>query len=330
MLALCLFAATGAALLAATSGHAPSRAHAATVGTSFPRPNLSNPIVIQLHVGSDSLHLDDSRDYILKMPAQKKTGPLYIRGGGNVLIVGGYMSTTTKGPNINVSDDAGTHAGRIVHIERLLIDGSSGVPSDGIKIQAPNTIVQLEMDRFVGFYGSLSGYHADVVQPGGGVKELRIDGFTGSSHYNNLYLRRENNPLEPEIGKVTIRNANMFGYVNGGSSDPPTTIRGIAIGTQGNPPSDDSLKINCSVTDPMVLDNFWVTPPSGRPAGQFVWPDDRMASPANWCNARYSSAANTISWPNLSTANGGVISGVVNVGGHSDFVPAGAAGLSYR
>ena len=80
----------------------------------------------------------------------------------------------------------------------------------------------------------------------------------------------------------------------------------------------------------MVLDNFWVTPPSGGPAGQFVWPDDRMASPANWCNAHYTSATNTISWPNLSTANGGVISGVVNVGAHSDFVPAGAAGLSYR
>jgi hypothetical protein len=329
-LALCVLAAAAAVTLVATSGHVPSRARAATVGTSFPRPALTNPIVIQLHVGSDSLHLDDSRDYVLKMPAQKKTGPLAIRGGRNVLIVGGYMSTTAKGPNINVSDDAGTHVGRIVHIERMLIDGSSGVPSDGIKIQAPNTIVQLEMDRFVGFYGSLSGYHADVVQPGGGVKELRIDGFTGSSHYNNLYLRRETNPLEPAIGKVTIRNANMFGYVNGSNSDPPTTIRGIAIGTQSDPPSDDSQKINCTVTDPMVFDNFWITPPSGRPPGQFVWPDDRMSSPANWCNARYVSSSGTINWPNLSTSNGGKISGVVNVGGHSDFVPSGAAGLSYR
>ena len=190
---LALFAAAIATLFS-LSGGSPSRARAATVGTSFPRPPMNNPITIPLHVGSDSLHLDDSRDYILVMPSQKKTGPLYIRGGHNVEVIGGYMSTTTKGPNINISDDSGTQSGRIVHIEGVLIDGSSGVPSDGIKIQAPNTIVQLENDRIVGLWGTLSGYHADVVQPGGGVKELRIDGLTGASHYNDLLLPPRGQP----------------------------------------------------------------------------------------------------------------------------------------
>ena len=95
---------------------------------------------------ADFLHLRDSRNYILKMPRRKKVGPLYIRGGGNVRIIGGYMSTRVQGPNINISDDRGTRDGRIVHIEGLLINGSSGVPSDGIKIKAPHTIVQLERD----------------------------------------------------------------------------------------------------------------------------------------------------------------------------------------
>jgi hypothetical protein len=189
---LALFAAATATPLG-SSGGSPSRARAATtvpVGTSFPRPTMNSPITIPLHVGSDSLHLDDSRDYILVMPPQKKTGPLYIRGGHDVELIGGYMSTTTKGPNINISDDSGTQSGRIVHIEGVLIDGSSGVPSDGIKIQAPNTIVQLENDRIVGLWGTLGGYHADVVQPGGGVKELRIDGLTGASHYNDVRVRQ--------------------------------------------------------------------------------------------------------------------------------------------
>jgi hypothetical protein len=150
VLALC---AAAIATLFSLSGGSPSRARAATVGTTFPRPPMNNPITIPLHVGSDSLHLDDSRDYILVMPSQKKTGPLYIRGGHNVEVIGGYMSTTTKGPNINISDDSGTKSGRIVHIEGVLIDGSSGVSSDGIKIQAPNTIVQLENDRIVGLWG---------------------------------------------------------------------------------------------------------------------------------------------------------------------------------
>ena len=299
------------------------------VGTSFPRPVMNNPITIALHVGADTLHLDDARDYILVMPAQKKTGPLYIRGGHDVEIIGGYLSTTAEGPNINISDDSGTQSGRIVHIEGVLIDGSSGVPSDGIKIQAPNTIVQLENDRIVGLWGTLSGYHADVVQPGGGVKELRIDGLTGASHYNDLYLRREANPLEPPIGKVTIRNTNMFGYVNAAGTSPSTTIRGISIGTQSNPPSDDSQSINCTLTDPLVVDNFWVTPPTGIRPGQFVWPHDRMEGSASWCDAAYATSSSTLDWPALSTAKGGKVSGSINVGPHADFVPAGLAGLGY-
>jgi len=321
-----LIAAT--AVISVSTIHQASRARAATIGSSLSRPPMSNPIVINLHVGSDSLHLNDSRDYILRMPNQKKTGPLYIKGGRNILIVGGYMSTRTKGPNINIHDGANAVSGHIIHIERLLIDGSSKVPSDGIQIHAPKAIVQLKMDRFVGFWGTLNGYHADVIQPAGGVKELRIDGFTGSSHYNDFYLRRENNPLQPPIGKVTIRNTNLFGYES--STIPHQTIRGIAIGTQGTPPSNDSLKVNCAVTSPMVFDNFWIHLPSSRPVGQYTWPHTRMASPANWCNARYSSSTRTIDWPNLSSSKGGPVHGAAHVGSHSDLVPSGAAGLSYR
>jgi hypothetical protein len=126
----------------------------AAVGTSWARPAVSNPIVIHLHVRSDSLHLNDNRDYILKMPAVKKLGPLFISGGRNVRIIGGVMSTKVKGPNIVIMDDSGTHVGRIVHIEGLVINGTSRVPSDGIMIKAPRTVVQLEKDRIVGLWGT--------------------------------------------------------------------------------------------------------------------------------------------------------------------------------
>jgi hypothetical protein len=307
-----------------------SSAGAATpaVGASWPRPPLSNPIVIQLHVGSDSLHLNDSRDYALRMPAVKKLGPLYITGGRNVRIVGGLMSTKIKGPNIVIMDDRGTHPGRIVHIEGVTINGTSMVPSDGIKIKAPKTIVQLENDRIIGLWGTLSGYHADVVQPGGGVKELRIDGLTGSSHYNNFYFRRENNPLQPAIGRVIIRNANMYGYAN--PTVPHTTLRGISIGTQGNPPSNDSLAINCAVSNPLVLTNFWVTPPSGVRPAQFVYPHDHMTGAASWCRSAYSASTHSVDWPNLRSSKGGPVTGAVRVGVHRDFVPMSLSGLNYR
>jgi hypothetical protein len=303
-------------------------AQTAAVGTTWARPAMHNAIVIRLHVGSDSLHLNDSRDYVLKMPAVKKLGPLYIRGGRNVRIIGGVMSTKVKGPNIVIMDDSGTHVGRIVHIEGVVINGTSGVPSDGIKIKAPRTIVQLEKDRIIGLWGTLSGYHADVVQPGGGVKLLRIDGFTGSSHYNNFYFRRETNPLEPAIGKVVIRNANMFGYVN--RTNPKTTLRGIAIGTQPSPPSDTSKLINCTVTNPLVLQNFWVTPPTGVRPAQFVYPHDRMQGAASWCDSKYASGTHTVDWPNLRASRGGKVYGAVHVGKHRDFVPMGSIGFDYH
>jgi hypothetical protein len=210
----------------------------------------------------------------------------------------------------------------------VTIYGTSMVPSEGILIKGPKTIVQLENDRIVGLWGRLSGYHADVVQPGGGVKELRIDGLTGSSHYNNLYFRRENNPLKPAIGRVIIRNANMYGYAN--PTIPHHTLRGISIGTQGNPPSDDSLAINCAVSNPMILANFWVTPPKGVRAAQFVYPHDRMAGAASWCHSAYSSSTHSVDWPNLRTSKGGPVSGVVRVGTHRAFVPMSLSGLNYR
>jgi hypothetical protein len=288
---------------------------------------MGSAVTIRLHRGTDRLHLRDSRNYILKMPARMKTGPLSILGGGNVEIIGGLMSTKVKGPNINIADDSGTRNGRIVDIEGVVINAKSGVPSDGIKIQAPHTIVQLENDRVVGLIGSLHGYHADVVQPGGGVKELRIDGLTGASHYNNLYLRREANPLKPPIGPVIIRNANFRGYVNG-HMVPRTTIRAISVGTQSNPPSNDSQLINCDLTSTIVFENVWMTPPSGVKPANFVYPDSSMEGDASRCDSRYASASREVYWPQWRSS--GKVTGAVSFGDHGDFVPRSKVGPGYR
>ena len=316
--------AAGAAHLARP---APARAATAAVGHYWPRPPMSSPVTVRLHRGTDRLHLRDSRNYILKMPATMKTGPLYILGGGNVEIIGGLMSTKVKGPNINIADDSGTRNGRIVDIEGVVINAKSRVPSDGIKIQAPHTIVQLENDRIVGLIGSLHGYHADVVQPGGGVKELRIDGLTGASHYNNLYLRREANPLKPPIGPVIIRNSNFRGYVNG-RTVPHTTLRAISVGTQSNPPSNDAQLINCDLTSTIVLQNVWMTPPRGVKPANFVYPHDHMRSTAGRCDSRYSSSSREVYWPNWRSS--GKVTGGLSFGDRNDFVPRARVGPGYR
>ena len=187
-----------------------------------PAPQMVNPTVIQLHVGDDTLRLDDSKDYILQMPDQKKTGGLVIRGGRNVEVIGGYMSIATPGTggagaaNITISDGPNAVDGHVVRIEGVAIDASSGVEADGIRIAAPKAVVQVVNDRITGLLGSLATTHADLIQPWGGVKELDVDGFTGSSHYNTFYLRRENDPLMPPAAKVVIHDVNVFGLSNPG------------------------------------------------------------------------------------------------------------------
>jgi len=296
------------------------------VGDSLRRPRLVNPIRIRLRRGNQQLSLNDRRDYILRMPRRKKTGFLIVWGGRNIRMVGGYMSVKTPGPNLAIKDKPGTRVGRVVHIEGLLIDSSSGVPSDGITISAPKTIVQLKRVRIVGLKGSGAGLHADVIQPWGGVKALLIDGLSASSHYNNLYLRRENDPLGPRIGPVRIFNADIRGFRNSGV--PDATLRGISIGTQAISGTDDTSAVNCRLTDPLTLRHFHAIPPPGRAFGQFVYPHDRMGGAARWCRARVASGGKTLDWPKLR----GKVSGVVQrtEPSRGTFVPARWVGIGYR
>ncbi len=309
----------------------PPRANATTaetsaaLGTIFARPALRDPIRIRLHVGGDHLRLNDARDYILIMPPlRKKTGVLEIKGGRNIRIFGGYISVAKPGPNIIIWDGDNARKGRVVHLEGLLIDGSSGAQSDGIKIKAPRAIVQIVNSRIVGLKGSRSGLHADVIQPFGGVKVLRIDGLTASSRYNGLYLRRENNPLGPKIGRIRIHHTNVFGYWNGSSRNPSETIRGISIGTQPNDPSNDGASINCRLTAKVILRGLFVKP-ARKSAGQFVYPHDGMRSAG--CPAKRSADGRTLRWPALRE----YVDGVVRIGAPrgGDFVPRSTVGLNY-
>ena len=295
-----------------------------SVGTAFIRPPLTDPITIKLNSGIDRLRLSDARDYVLDLPTVKKTGVLEIRGGRNIWVIGGYLSVAAAGPNIIIADGPAAIDGRVVHLEGILINSSSGAQSDGIRIKAPRAIVQIVKTRIVDLKGSTSGLHADVIQPFGGIRALRIDGLTASSHYNNLYLRRENDPLGPAIGEVTIYNANLFGYWNGSNVSPPETLRAISIGTQAVSAADTTSAINCQLTAPVTLQAFYIQPARKR-AGQFVYPHDKMQSAG--CPATISADGLTLRWPLL----GSYVNGSATIGSPptGDFVPAGAVGLNY-
>lgn len=272
---------------------------------AYSPPELTNPITINLGTGKTSTTLDDNKDYILKLPSSKKVGATTIIGGRNVVIIGGHITIPTGGQYdsdkraIYVKDGPNTQVGRTVHIEGILIDGSGGGDSDGIAIAAPKTIVQIQNVRIVGLTGSQSGYHNDVVQPWGGVKELRIDRLTGSTNYQGFQIPKDLAPIE----KAEISNVNLS-YTN-------------------QPPADGGYMIwlahRCN-TYPVKLTNVYVVPKSGRSLGKSVWPDeDDSSCPVNVTN-------NVATWPTLPHISGSVIGGSPSGG---DFVPSGVAGVGY-
>jgi hypothetical protein len=329
---------------------------AVTTGVSlrWPAPTSSNWHTINLTTGNDDAMtydtpLNDSWDYILVMPAQKKTRSLKIKGGHHIKIVGGYISNSVLENNgignIRIDDGANATPGRIVHIEGVLIDGTGGVDCDGIDLKAPNAIVQIQHVRIVGLTGSLSNYHADCIQPWGGMQELRVDTFTCSSAYNSLYFRRETHyksmtdmtlVLDAEIGMITMSNANMIGVANS-THDPNETIAGISWGTQGlsgaypgNSQSD--LPVNCRMDNDLNLSNFYIAPYS-KAFGEFTYPDVN-AGGGMCCYAVVNGSQ--LSWHGMSSSpncqgSAGKITGAVTQGPppNGDFCDTNCAGLGY-
>ena len=112
-----------------------------------------------------------------------------MKGGRNVVLIGGHITVPPGATSqaqqraIYIKDPTGT-----VHIEGVKIDNSGGSQFDGIAVAAPLATLQLENLRITGISGSLKTLHADIFQPWGGAKEIRIDHLTGTSDYQGLQI----------------------------------------------------------------------------------------------------------------------------------------------
>jgi hypothetical protein len=269
---------------------------AGTFRLRWPAPALLEPETIELGTGPTTTVLDETRDYIVKLPATKKVGGTAIIGGRNVVIVGGHVTvpedaeTDWERRAIYIKDNAGT-----VHIEGVLIDSSGGSPSDAIAIAAPDSTVQVQNVRVEDLKGDESGWHADIIQPWGGVGELRVDRLTGSSSYQGLFLR----PDLGSIGAIHLSNINLRQTPDGAGK--------LLWFTTG-----------CD-TAPSTLSEIYITSDAGNPLANLVWPTPWESE----CPATVTSEA--ASWPDL-PIGGRVKSGDPPAG---DFVPAGLAGSGY-
>jgi hypothetical protein len=260
-------------------------------------PALVDPLVVAVEDGRRSITLDAGRDYVLDLPDHRREDGLLVKGGRNVVIVGGHVTVPADADEdwerkaLSFSGQTGT-----IHVEGVLIDAAG--EGDGISVSAPDAILQLENLRIVGLRGSEDGTHADVVQPWGGVRELRIDRLTGSSHYQGLQLAQDRGA----IGRAQLSHVDLTALPgDGGGHMLWLTLRDC-----------DSY--------PVRLRDVWVRTRPSRSFRTAVWPEARGGVR---CGGR--ERRRTVAWPRL-RVDGAVRSGRPPGG---SFVPPGVAGPGY-
>jgi hypothetical protein len=269
----------------------------------WPPPPLAHPQRITLASGFSNVRLQSGRDYVLRLPRGRKLGGAFIEGGHNVVVIGGRISlpadaaTDQQRRGLYFKHQTGT-----VHVEGVSIDGFEG-EGDGIAIDAPEAIVQLENVRIAGLRGSQAGTHSDVVQPWGGVRQLRIDRLTGSSAFQGLQLPVSMGP----IGAAYLR------FVDLHALSAPSAQGGGHMLWLTNPGSCSGYTI--------ALEQVYVVPRPGRTLANSVWPG---VSDGSSCAAV--DKGGSVQWPGL-PVRGEVLAGSPDGG---EFVPRWSVGSRYR
>jgi hypothetical protein len=265
-------------------------------------PALEDPETIVLGSGPTSTNLDPTRDYIIELPDEVKMGATALIGGRNVVLIGGHVRVPADASGdinqraIYVKDATGT-----VHIEGVLIDAEGDIEFDGIAINAPHAVVQVQNVRIEGVNGSFEGFHGDVIQPWGGVRQLRIDRLTATSDYQGLQIEQGG-----PIGGADIRRVNLAH--DAGNEGETTFLVWLTLGT------------SCDEPYPVELADVYVEARENGHASEVVWPPARERLT---CAAVPDGAE--VTWPDL-PVEGGVRDGHPPRG---DFVEAGVAGTQY-
>ena len=281
----------------------------AAVPLKWAPPALVNPVVISIGAGFFHARVPTNQDCILRWPTTKHVGTVWIEGCRNLVSMGGWntiplSSDLSNNANSRILYLSGT-AGR-AHIEGLLGDASGGSMSDGIDINAPLATVEIENVRIDGIYGYMDRFHADCVQPFGGVKALRIYNFTCNTAYQGLSIWPVSGSPAGWTADIERTNITSIGAQIWGSHNNGGYIYW---------PCADSACTNGALTS---LYSVYL---QARPTNLFA---STVYSPATTLNA-WVLAAPTITFPGMKVV-GHVTQGPPPGG---DFVPAGVAGVHY-
>ena len=268
----------------------------ATIAAAAPRkltwapPELENPTTIKISDSYRSVKLDQTKDYIIELPKdQALNGELAIWGGRNVVVIGGEILIHSNGWRaVYLQQNTG-----VMHFEGVWIRGeNAGDLKEGFNFnhRRTNCVVQIQNVRCEKVHGSREGHHADIIQTWAGPAELRIDGLTGHTQYQGMFLLPNQHFPTDKDGflpkKWVFKNINIEG-----DEDSAYMLWAPDPNQQW----------------PMEIENVWVRPKENKRdfRDMFLWPKPQLTGDTFWADVK---------------------EGVPPDG---DFVPEGTAGRNY-
>jgi len=242
-------------------------------------PALEDPEIVRVTADDSTLVLEDGQDYVVELPDDEPLvteGGLSISGGEDVVIMGG---------EIRVPDDAEVGLERrglylkeqtgTVHVEGVRFAGSL---SEGINLSQPDgATVQLENIVIDEVLGSRDGHHADLLQTWAGPARLRVDGFSGSSDYQGMFLEpMEYGDEEPEdfdLRRLRIAAVDSHGYALWGPDDADyLEVSDSEVTLERDRGRSQTFEPEDAWDDVDVVEEFSDGMPAGEPGVGYVSP----------------------------------------------------------
>lgn len=202
---------------------------------AWPAPVLNRPQVINLQDGKTQLRLDPHRDYLLRLPRNRELqapGGVSITGGHDVVLSGGSVNVPDKSGALVLQQQTG-----VMHVQDVRFSGPHLM--EGIDLDEPTAVVQLENVDVGTVHGSFTTNHADLIQTWAGPRKLLIDGFTGSTDYQGFFLLPNQHYNGPAPQLFDLRNiyidARRGGYALWRSTQPGFPLRLTNVYVSPNP-----------------------------------------------------------------------------------------------
>ena len=283
----------------------PRLARAAALKPRWAPPELTNAITVTVVEGKNSYGtFPPDQDVLVVMPTYTRTQPVAIYGARNVRLIGGALAPRGISGSKYALRFASTSGS--ICIEGVFIDGAAE-PMDGIAAYgkvgtAPDLTIQ--NCRIVNIRGTYEGVHGDIVQAQGPLGTVRIDGLTGSTDYQGLFIPNQYGIRAAELSRINLS--------------------ALLTPSTGKWTHQLWLADGCENSYPITLQDVWCQPRPGQHLGQSVYP---RSEPRADCAPVLSADRLTLSWPEGTGITGQVRAGTPPAG---DFVPEGVAGIDYR